>query len=74
MTCRQLGGPCDTPFQGNTADEIIKAANTHLNEMAGKDDGHAKAKAMMDERWKNPAGGMEWYNKTKNDFDALPEG
>jgi hypothetical protein len=30
MTCKQLGGPCDTSFQGATADEVIKAQDKHL--------------------------------------------
>lgn len=34
MTCRQLGGPCDAVHQGNTADEIIKAQDRHLKEVA----------------------------------------
>ena len=25
MTCRQMGGSCDAPFHGKTADEVIKA-------------------------------------------------
>ena len=25
MTCKQLGGPCDLAFHGNSADEVIKA-------------------------------------------------
>ena len=24
MTCKQMGGPCDAAFHGNTADEVIK--------------------------------------------------
>ncbi len=28
MTCTQMGGPCDVPFHGNTADEVIKAQDT----------------------------------------------
>ena len=32
MTCKQLGGPCDLTFRGNTADEIIHAQDQHLKE------------------------------------------
>ncbi len=33
MTCKQMGGPCDTAFQGNTGDEVIKAQDIHLKEI-----------------------------------------
>ncbi|MCW2960973.1 MAG: hypothetical protein JWM25_437 [Thermoleophilia bacterium] len=74
MTCKQLGGPCDTAFQGKTADEVIKAQDKHLKEMvAGGDAAHAPALKAMQGRWKNPIGGMGWYMKTKKAFAALPE-
>jgi len=74
MTCRQLGGPCDLPLQGNTADEVIKAQDKHLKEMvAGGDDTHTTALKNMKGRWKRPISGMAWYKNTKRDFVALPE-
>lgn len=74
MTCKQMGGPCDTPFHGNTADDVIKSDDQHLKDMvAGGDEAHKLALAAMEERWKNPAAGMEWYNKMKSDFAALPD-
>ena len=51
MTCEQLGGPCEFPIQANTADEVIKAQDKHLNEMvAGGDDTHQSALADMSAR------------------------
>ena len=48
MTCKQLGGPCDSPLQGNTADEVIKAQDSHLKEMvAGGDQTHESALKQM---------------------------
>ena len=38
MTCQQLGGPCDSPHHGMTADEVIKAQDRHLKEMVAKGD------------------------------------
>ena len=44
MTCKQLGGPCDLVIQGNTADEIIKTQDRHLNDIVAKgDEAHAGA-------------------------------
>ena len=74
MTCKQLGGPCDLALHGNTADEVIKAQDKHLNEMvAGGDDAHQGALKDMKGRWKHPIKGMGWYKNTKREFAALPE-
>jgi predicted small metal-binding protein len=74
MTCKQLGGPCDFLLQGNSADEIIKAEDTHLKEMVkGGDETHQGALKEMKGRWKHPLAGMAWYRNTKRDFAALPE-
>lgn len=74
MTCRQMGGPCDVSFHGNTADDVIKAQDKHLKEMvASSDPTHESASKMMADRWKNPLKGMGWYTKTQRAFAALPE-
>jgi predicted small metal-binding protein len=72
MTCKQMGGPCDTAFSGTKADEVIKAQDKHLKETAG-DGAHDSAAKDMKERWKHPIAGMGWYRQTKKDFAALPE-
>ena len=75
MTCKQLGGSCDLPLHGNTANEVIKAEDNHLKDMVARgDETHKTALKEMQGRWKNPLSGMAWYRKTKRDFAALPEG
>jgi predicted small metal-binding protein len=74
MTCHQLGGPCDFPLRGNTANDVIKAQDAHLKEMvANGDETHESALKEMQGRWKHPLSGMGWYRKTKRDFAALSE-
>ena len=74
MTCKQLGGPCDFPLPGSTADEVIKLQDAHLKEMvAGGDETHRNAADHMKGRWKHPVSGMKWYRATKRDFAALAE-
>jgi hypothetical protein len=74
MTCTQLGGPCQHPHHGATADEIIKAQDKHLRAMvANGDDAHSPALADMKGRWKRPIAGMGWYRDTKRTFAELPE-
>lgn len=74
MTCRQMGGPCDTPFRGDSADVVIKAEDSHLKEAVARGDTtHESALKSMQGRWKNPISGMGWYMRTKKAFAALPE-
>ena len=74
MTCKQLGGPCELELHGDTADEVIKAQDKHLNEtVAAGDQSHEGALKEMKNRWKHPVSGMKWYKNTKRDFAALPE-
>ena len=75
MTCQHLGGPCDLPHHGMTADEVIKAQDRHLKDVVATGaTTHENALNEMKARWKNPIKGMGWYRKTKRDFAALPEG
>ena len=74
MTCKQMGGPCDASFRGDSADDVIKAQNKHLNDVvANGDETHRAAQKRMQGRWKNPIGGMKWYMSTKKAFSKLPE-
>lgn len=72
MTCKQMGGPCDAAFHGNTADEVIKAQDKHLREAVEAGDvSHEPALQEMKGRWRNPLKGMGWYMQVKKDFAAL---
>jgi hypothetical protein len=70
----QLGGACDFPLHGETADEVVQAQDKHLKEVvAAGDEAHTNALKDMKGRWKNPIKGMGWYKNTKRDFAALAE-
>ena len=74
MTCKQMGGPCDQAFQGETADDVIKAQDQHLKDaVAAGDTAHEPANKDMRGRWKHPIKGMGWYKDTKKAFAELPE-
>ena len=74
MTCAQLGGACDLPLTGSTADEVIHAQDRHLAEaVAAGDSAHLPAREAMRGRWKHPVKGLGWYRSVKRDFAALPE-
>ncbi len=74
LTCKQLGGPCDLPITGESADEVIKAQDRHLKEaVANGDETHADALKAMKGRWKHPIAAMGWYKAAKREFAALRE-
>jgi len=74
MTCSQLGGPCELPHRGESADEVIKAQDKHLRRAVAEGDAtHERALGEMKGRWKRPISGMGWYRKAKRDFAALPD-
>jgi hypothetical protein len=45
LTCRQLDGPCDEVFKGETAMEISDKGGAHV--MTTTDDAHKEAREMM---------------------------
>ena len=74
MTCRQMGGPCDKAFSGETADDVINAQDQHLKaaEKAG-DAAHQPAREEMKARWRHPKKSLGWYRDAKRAFADLPE-
>ena len=74
MTCRDLGGPCDLTHEGESADDVIKAQDRHLEDaVADGDVRHEEARGAMKDRWKHPIASMGWYRDVKKSFAALPE-
>lgn len=71
MTCRQMGGPCDMPIQGNTAEEMMNNGRNHVHSV--DDEGHKKVIAMMVEMQSNPEAGKKWNDDFTAQFNALPE-
>lgn len=74
MTCRQLGGPCDHPHHGETADDVINAQDQHLRQaVKNGDTEHEPALRDMKGRWRRPVSGLKWYRQAKRDFAELPD-
>ncbi len=73
MTCKQMGGPCDTAFTADTPDEMMNLGAAHVMEMKDKDAEHAAAAKMMEDARTNPQLAEQWATKFHADFAALPE-
>ena len=71
MACKQMGGPCDMPIHGQTADEVMNNGAKHIQE--ANDEEHKKVLAMMEETRKNPESGKQWYADFAKKFAELPE-
>ena len=71
MTCREMGGPCDMPIHGETADELMNSGTEHIKTQ--NDEGHQKAVQMMEDMQKDAAAGQKWTEDFKQKFAQLPE-
>ena len=71
ITCRQMGGPCDAPIHGETAEEMMNNGATHVRET--NDEGHKQVLAMMEEMQKDPVAGQKWNEDFAKKFAEAPE-
>lgn len=69
MTCRDMGGPCDTAMTASSADEMIKKGEEHITSM--KDDAHMKVAKEMAEM--TPESSTAWSTDFKKKWEAAPE-
>ena len=73
VTCKQMGGPCDAELKGETPEEIMQKGGEHVNEMAATgDEGHVKAKEMMDSAVNNPEELKKWQDEFMQTYNAAP--
>ena len=74
MTCRQLGGACDLEFHAETFDAMAAQSKQHGMDMFQKgDQAHLDAMSAMREMMQKPGAMEEWFNKKREEFEALPE-
>jgi hypothetical protein len=71
LTCRDLGGPCDTAFTANTFEEIGKKSREHvMDQMARGDVAHLCAANGM--RTATPYQKKAMMAEFKRKFDEAP--
>ena len=74
MTCKQLGGACNTEFYANSFEEMAELSKKHGIEMFQKGDkDHLEAMNEMKELMKTPDAMKTWFETKRKEFDALPE-
>lgn len=74
MTCKQLGGPCETEFHANSFEEMTALSKKHGMEMyeAG-DQKHLAAMTEMRKIMETPEQMTQWLTSKRKEFNALPE-
>lgn len=70
MTCRQMGGSCDTLIYGNTAEEMMGNGAKHLAET--NDAEHKTALSMMEDMKNKPEEARKWNEDFVQKFNNLP--
>lgn len=74
MSCKQLGGACDTVFQARTFDEMVELSKQHGKAMFEQQDpAHLKAMSEMRTRMQDPDAMTRWFEARRQEFDALPQ-
>jgi len=74
MTCKQLGGVCDTEFHADTFEEMAEMSKKHGMEMFAQGDGaHINVMKEMKELMNDPEAMKAWTESKRKEFDALPE-
>lgn len=74
MTCKQLGGACDTSFQAGSFEEMAELSKQHGMQMFQQGDkAHLDAMNEMRTMMKTPNTMQEWFEQKRKEFDALPE-
>jgi hypothetical protein len=74
MTCRQLGGACDTEFHANSFEEMAELSKKHGMEMFQKGDkDHLQAMNDMKELMQTPDALKAWYVAKREQYEALPD-
>ncbi|WP_299209239.1 DUF1059 domain-containing protein [uncultured Dokdonia sp.] len=74
MTCKQLGGACETTFQAHTFEEIVGMSKQHGAEMfQAKDKAHLEAMDNMKALMSSPEAMQAWFESKRTVFEALPE-
>jgi len=74
MSCKELDGPCDLKFQGETLDAIVEKVKNHGYESAQKGNrDHEKAWGDLKEIMDDPEQKEKWLEQKQREFDALPE-
>ena len=60
FTCREMGGPCGTEFEGETMDEVVRKGGQHI--MTTTDEGHKLTRGQMANSNKDDQGKWrEWF-------------
>lgn len=74
MKCSELGGACDFEFKAETFEEMAEQSKQHGTEMfQAQDEAHLKVMAEMKEMMQTPGAMEEWFEKKRQEFEALPD-
>ncbi len=65
MTCKELGGKCDTKLSANSWDEMVKTMTKHVM------DKHPDVAKQMEQMHNQDP--QKWGKETKPKWDATPE-
>ena len=65
FTCREMGGPCDEKFEGETMQEVADMGGAHI--MGSTDEMHMPMKEQME--MSSPEDKQKWMDWFKGEWD-----
>jgi hypothetical protein len=71
ITCKEMGGACDTAFSGNTPEEVMQLGGKHL--MSTTDQAHQSAREMMISMPPGSEGANKWIEWFMTVWEKAPE-
>ena len=73
ITCKQIGGPCDEAFEGESSGEIAAQANDHITELAKTDPAHKRTYDEMAMIAADPQTHQQWMRDFGELWEKTPQ-
>ena len=72
LTCKQIGGVCDTEIKGETSGELATAASEHILEEAKTDKAHEESAKEMKAIYEDKDRHAKWEKEFQEKWNAAP--
>lgn len=72
LTCKDIGGVCDTVLEGETSGELATAAADHMIKEAKTDPAHAKSAKEMEAIYNDKERHAQWEKEFQEKWKAAP--
>jgi hypothetical protein len=72
LTCKQIGGVCNTVLEAETPGEMTKVASEHILEQAKRDPAHKESAKEMEAIYNDEERHEQWKKDFQETWDNAP--